>query len=352
MKTNNKTNATEIAIAIALVAIIICLGIKFYQLQTGYRFGESDSSESEYAYEESEPVFFEGEDADLSLFDNDYQYWVHVSWEDEEWDDEDWDDEFWDDNFWNDEDWKKKFDNDDGEEEKSAEPTDDYDEEAFSVPFEEDDAEADAKIYEDISVSYDWNAVDMDNRSFTLTATINEKHLEYARGKRYFDCSTGYDDFRAYVEDPVNRMLMKDMAEPFRDIAEEKGWSDEQLISVVVQFVQSLTYEYDIDFNGDSDYTKFPFETILDGRGDCEDSSLLLASLLLELGYDSGYAVFPGHMITIVNTEVNSDEARYCFENNGDNFFLVETTNPGWEIGEIDPKYIDYPILLEYFYAV
>jgi hypothetical protein len=56
---------------------------------------------------------------------------------------------------------------------------------------------------------------------------------------------------------------------------------DDEYLELMAVAVQSLPYET----NGTLTAPKFPIETYVDGRGDCDDKSLLLAGLLAREGY-------------------------------------------------------------------
>jgi hypothetical protein len=115
------------------------------------------------------------------------------------------------------------------------------------------------------------------------------------------------------------------------------------LYCTVVDFVQSMLYEYDIDYIGLDEYPKFAIETIVDGKGDCEDTSYLLASLYKALGVDAVLVLLPGHMATAVACD---DCSGVYFEHNGKNYFYVETTGGGWSIGTVPEQFKDKPAAL------
>ena len=56
---------------------------------------------------------------------------------------------------------------------------------------------------------------------------------------------------------------------------------DDEYLELMAVAVQSLPYDTD----GTLTAPKFPIETYVDGRGDCDDKSLLLAALLAREGY-------------------------------------------------------------------
>ena len=63
--------------------------------------------------------------------------------------------------------------------------------------------------------------------------------------------------------------------------------SDNVRINYVLKFVQSFTYEYDIDsVYNQTEYWKYPYQALYDMKGDCEDTSFLFASIIEAMRYD------------------------------------------------------------------
>lgn len=52
-----------------------------------------------------------------------------------------------------------------------------------------------------------------------------------------------------------------------------------------MSFVQNLEYISDADFAGRTEYWKYPLETLWDGGGDYEDSTIMCSALLMMTGY-------------------------------------------------------------------
>lgn len=76
----------------------------------------------------------------------------------------------------------------------------------------------------------------------------------------------------------------------------------------------------------------------MDG-GDCEDKAILLAALLRSLGYRTALLVFkgdPGHMA--VGVDCPDCWGSYYLKD-GVKYFYLETTGPGWYVGEVPEEY-------------
>ena len=80
------------------------------------------------------------------------------------------------------------------------------------------------------------------------------------------------------------------------ELADDAGYSRTEIPYIAMAFVQSLPYVSDSVSSGYDEYPRFPFETLYHGGGDCEDSSILLASILYDMGYGVALIELPGHI--------------------------------------------------------
>lgn len=101
----------------------------------------------------------------------------------------------------------------------------------------------------------------------------------------------------------------------------------------VVAFVQiCIEYDYD-EYGNEYDYWRFPLETLCDGTGDCEDTSILMAALLNGAGYEAGIVLLPGHAMCAIETSSLSGVYAHKYHSNvyGVDFYLIETTRDEYE---------------------
>jgi len=106
--------------------------------------------------------------------------------------------------------------------------------------------------------------------------------------------------------------------------------------AVVMSFVQYLPYESDnIKYGGD--YPKYPIETLVDGGGDCEDTSYLAVSLLRALGVNSVLLNPYGHMAVGTQKEIWNGGMYVTY--NGIEYSYYEPTMIGWHKGMIPDDY-------------
>lgn len=110
----------------------------------------------------------------------------------------------------------------------------------------------------------------------------------------------------------------------------------ENELLAVLRFVQQTEYKEDYNSTNKFGYTRYPIETLVDGVGDCKDTTILFTALANTLGVTTGYASFIGHIAPIIRKNVIPEELLPIPEatitiNNTD-YFIVETTAPN-EIG-------------------
>ena len=79
------------------------------------------------------------------------------------------------------------------------------------------------------------------------------------------------------------------------------------------------------------DIAKYPEETIADGGGDCEDTSILFVSLARIAGFDAKFLKIPGHMMAVIVGNFTG----YYIKRTDKKYFTVETAREFRIIGEI-----------------
>ena len=125
--------------------------------------------------------------------------------------------------------------------------------------------------------------------------------------------------------------------------------SDVEKINYVTSFVQeSLEYLSDSEGNSSFEYPRYPVETLFNGvgGGDCEDLSILAASLIEKLGYQVALLRLPEHMA--VGVKLDKDEISKSFYTQ--DYYYLETTKD-IDCGTVPPDFSNpselyvYPIL-------
>lgn len=187
---------------------------------------------------------------------------------------------------------------------------------------------------EHIEVDYTWNyGKGTWSYSLAIPKTAYEQYKTVDRKK--------INNYSYYVTDPSDDKYLAALAGKFKEAAEKENYSDLDMVKNIIFFVQNLNYVDDKVGTGYDEYPKFPLETLADEGGDCEDSAILLASLLRELGYGTVLIQFPDHMGVGVKGEASIPGSYY--EVDGIRYYYVETTSTGWGIGDVPDQMRDQP---------
>ncbi|MDV0444882.1 hypothetical protein MmiAt1_04280 [Methanimicrococcus sp. At1] len=141
------------------------------------------------------------------------------------------------------------------------------------------------------------------------------------------------DDYNQYALSEYDRLIMREIADYFKEYGRLNNHSEKEITENVIAFVQSISYTTDIETTGKEDYPRYPVETLVDGTGDCEDSVILAAAVLYELGYESILILVPDHMALGVK-DTGSYSGRY-YEYEGSKYYYIETTSQGHVIGTV-----------------
>ena len=86
----------------------------------------------------------------------------------------------------------------------------------------------------------------------------------------------------------------------------------------------------------------YPFETLVAGGGDCEDTVMLAASILAALDYDLLLLNPEGHLALGVAGDFKG--AYYTHDNQ--RYFYSETTGQGWRIGQLPDQFKSVEVVL------
>ncbi|MCK4332393.1 MAG: hypothetical protein KAV40_02310 [Thermoplasmatales archaeon] len=124
------------------------------------------------------------------------------------------------------------------------------------------------------------------------------------------------------------------IANELNSMAQSKGFDYYEKANFVLKFVQSLQYSFDNETTSWNDYWRYPIETLVDEGGDCEDTSILYASIMEAMGYDAVLLLPPAHMAVGI-------EGLGCsgVEHNGITYCYCETTNHEKNLGDIPQIY-------------
>jgi hypothetical protein len=156
------------------------------------------------------------------------------------------------------------------------------------------------------------------------------EYLEIATGNHIED--TEYDRYIEVVDFQVGEIT------EIADYLYGGGATDIQRANNILKFVQYLPYIHDCDGNN---YVRHPLETLVEGGGDCEDTSVLAAALMRAAGPE-------GFPVVLLSVDTNSDdEADHMmvgidvegatgksYEYGDVDYYLCETTSSSYRVGQ------------------
>ncbi|MDV0446572.1 hypothetical protein MsAg5_04170 [Methanosarcinaceae archaeon Ag5] len=174
--------------------------------------------------------------------------------------------------------------------------------------------------------TYNWT---YDNQSWSYTVSVPIDMYNDYRNK-----SHTRGDYSQYAVSPDDRAVLGQIVDSFKQQGALYNYSEDQVVENMIAFIQAMPYTSDSVTTGFDEYPRYPIETLVDGGGDCEDSSILAAALLNEMGYDTALLGFDNHMALGVAGIDNA--AGTYFERNG-KYYYVETTSNDYDIGEVPP---------------
>ena len=170
---------------------------------------------------------------------------------------------------------------------------------------------------------YVWN---FKGKSYTALMTIDiEKYNSYDGKERY--------DIPKLVEE--GRTTIGNLTREFQNIFKRhREWSKQDRIDFVLSFVQSLPYTLDDVTTGYDEFRRYAIETLIEGGGDCEDTTILVAAILRGLGENTALIFTPGHIALGVSGNFTGTSVTH----NGTKYYYCETTGTGWSVGALPPS--------------
>ena len=150
-------------------------------------------------------------------------------------------------------------------------------------------------------------------------------------------------NYSVYVTQSLDDGFFQKLASALSAEGVKLGFTNEQMVELAVLFVQTIPYSFDIDTTGREEYPRYPIETLIDGTGDCEDHSILLAELLRSMNYDAILLFYSGesgeraHMA--IGVADNGNTYGTYYDHNGKSYYYIETTFAGWRIGDIPEEF-------------
>lgn len=158
----------------------------------------------------------------------------------------------------------------------------------------------------------------------------------------------------------LHRPLVSRLAQVFRRLKEQNGLNDIAFANVLVSFVQQMRYDIPPGVGiysparvlletgrGTASAPDDSQATGWNGAGDCDTKSLFLAMLLRECGFRAVVCDSYRYQHAMAAVALPGIDG-VSIEHNGERYYFVETTYPGWNIGQMPQQYGD----LSYFHPI
>ena len=168
-------------------------------------------------------------------------------------------------------------------------------------------------------------------------ANLNARDLNidprYKSDKVYFSKLMWHEIYRRIYWQAFDKfdMILKGFEEIFRI----EKMNDRDKIYFIISFVQNIKYQRP---GGQLDLLP-PLGTLATKFGDCDTKALLLYIILEKAGVDCVMFWSFQYKHAMLGVAINA-RGNYKSQR-GKNYYFVETTYPGWNIGDIDPEMND-----------
>lgn len=183
------------------------------------------------------------------------------------------------------------------------------------------------------SRSYSWN---YEGYRWHLTLLLDDELYDA------YESRTRKRDYDLFASDPYDDRLIENIADALFSLSKEYGLEEAKIPGLCISFIQSLNYTSDLTSSGYDQYPRFPYETLYDNGGDCEDTSILSAAILQEMGYDVVLLELPEHMALGIKCDPETKGRSFEYKNN--HYYYLETTGSNWQIGEMPEEYEGKPV--------
>jgi len=124
-------------------------------------------------------------------------------------------------------------------------------------------------------------------------------------------------------------------------LLKDVGSGREERIQRLADFVSNdIEYSY-TEALGTRETLKRPSETLMTGNGDCSNKTILLASLLEQIGEEYILLYCPQHITVAVPQGNFTDDNKLDFDWNHKKWVIAETTLPGFQVGKTKVQQAD-----------
>ncbi len=145
-------------------------------------------------------------------------------------------------------------------------------------------------------------------------------------------------DYDLFASDHFSKRFIRNITGKLARYGAASGLPDSEIPYFIVSFVQNLPYTADDLTTGYDEYPRFPYETLYDGGGDCEDTSILVSAMLHELRYEVALLQFPEPGHVAVGFACRPAPGQRYYSHRGTRYCYLETTVDDWGVGGVPPS--------------
>lgn len=200
---------------------------------------------------------------------------------------------------------------------------------------------SDATIWYEISIegkkvdygreyTYEWS---YKNTDYILNLNIpDERYDFYKKLQTDSRAPKSKNDMKNFLTS--NDEIITSLADKIDKLTD--GFDKIEKINFILYFVQQIIdYKTDMENKGQEEYWSYPVEVLVERKGDCEDSSLLFASITKVLGFDTALLLYIidedenkliGHLAVGIHLTEEVTGGKYVIdENSGKKYYYCET---------------------------
>jgi hypothetical protein len=195
--------------------------------------------------------------------------------------------------------------------------------------------------------TYDFLIDDYQKAVSEVDTIINSNIWDYYGIDTYNDPDYNFNFWSKFYQDIFTRNYYRvnDVVEWFENESASQGWSTYELADNVMKAIQYIEYERpynmsDAESLGASQLDFLtPNEVARQNQGDCDTKSMFMVIVLKRLGIEACmyHSADYGHAMVGININASGTYKTY----NGKKYYFIESTYPGWAIGDLPPQMPD-----------
>jgi hypothetical protein len=177
------------------------------------------------------------------------------------------------------------------------------------------------------------------SRFFTELLVNQGRYIQYHQQPR----NLNPNHFDAYVT--VSIPEIETLAAQLTQLGQAQNFDTyDQLCNTLAFVQQGIRYTADLSPQTGQliEYPKYPLETLVEKKGDCEDQAILAAALLTCMGYKVALLILPPHVALGIAGFDNKLGSRVIHAPSGITYLYAETTTPNWLPGEVPRQFQPY----------